>query len=411
MLELKCFAEVDLNFTPIVVLGCGHFFTAETLDGHVGMAEVYEMDLYGEFVGLRDISRDITQSVPRCPSCQLPIRQYATQRYNRVINRAVSDEMSKRFLASGKACLQALECEAGTLEVDFEKSRKELLDQVKKADSRLNSVNSLSIFLKLESRLEISNKLARAVATFLNRVADKDQPARKLYDATVKAIRARQAIGEQMEQLAINDTLTVSQDRQVPLGGRAVQLKVNFVVLADKFELVQNLESIQDHFINVKVPGSDPALLATAFFVSCEEFLIDCCAHDLPKLSVEVRLYYSRIARQNQSYSFATKSLETHKATEYVNRAKELLEDAKKLCALGFQNADGLQRAVEEAIRLLGKEWYEPTTTEEIAAIKAAMVSGTNGIATHSGHWYNCQNGHPVSLAFLDGISFADETL
>ena len=30
------------------------------------------------------------------------MRQYVTQRYNRVINRAVIDEMSKQFLISGK---------------------------------------------------------------------------------------------------------------------------------------------------------------------------------------------------------------------------------------------------------------------------------------------------------------------
>ena len=56
MFKFKSFGEVDLNSTPIIVLGCGHFFTPETLDGHVGMAETYDMDLHGEFVGLRDVS-------------------------------------------------------------------------------------------------------------------------------------------------------------------------------------------------------------------------------------------------------------------------------------------------------------------------------------------------------------------
>jgi hypothetical protein len=48
-------------------------------------------------------------------------------------------------------------------------------------------------------------------------------------------------------------------------------------------------------------------------------------------------------------------------------------------------------------MKLLGREWYEVVTPEELAVIKAAMVSGPRGIATHSGHWYNCANGHPVS--------------
>jgi hypothetical protein len=41
---MKSYSEIDLNETPIVVLGCSHFFTAESLDGHIGMAEVYVQD-------------------------------------------------------------------------------------------------------------------------------------------------------------------------------------------------------------------------------------------------------------------------------------------------------------------------------------------------------------------------------
>jgi hypothetical protein len=48
------------------------------------------------------------------------------------------------------------------------------------------------------------------------------------------------------------------------------------------------------------------------------------------------------------------------------------------------------------------KQWYEEVTAEEINAIKAAMVSGSQGIATHSGHWYNCENEHPVRSYWVD---------
>jgi hypothetical protein len=50
---------------------------------------------------------------------------------------------------------------------------------------------------------------------------------------------------------------------------------------------------------------------------------------------------------------------------------------------------------------LLQKERYEVVTPEELAAIKQAMVSGPAGIATHSGHWYNCVNGHPVRISLV----------
>lgn len=82
--------------------------------------------------------------------------------------------MSKRFLVSGKAGLQALESEADTLEQELEKSRQELLDMVKVAGTPLSPAKPSGIIQKLESRLQISQKLAKDVTSFLVRVADKD---------------------------------------------------------------------------------------------------------------------------------------------------------------------------------------------------------------------------------------------
>jgi hypothetical protein len=49
---MKTYEEIDLDKTPIVILGCGHFFIAETLDGHIRMTEVYAGDGCGGFTGL-----------------------------------------------------------------------------------------------------------------------------------------------------------------------------------------------------------------------------------------------------------------------------------------------------------------------------------------------------------------------
>ena len=90
------------------------------------------------------------------------------------------------------------------------------------------------------------------------------------------------------------------------------------------------------------------------------------------------------------------------KAVIYLEIAKQLLEDAREVYKQLFQNAERLCNIVEETIRLIQKQWYKEVTVEEINAIKAAIVSGSQGIATHLGHWYNCENGHPVSLYQVD---------
>lgn len=397
ILEFRSFGEVNLDTTPIVVLACGHFFTAETLDGHAGMADAYDIDGEGSFTAFGDISRSLARAIPRCPDCQCSIRQYVTQRYNRAINRCVIDEMSKRFLVSGKAYLLELEGKTNELDLDLQKSRDKLLERVKRAGSQLTPANAVQIVQGLESKFMDSKKLIREVSTFLNSVTDKAQPARKLYDATVRAIRAKRPLEEQMKQLTTNDISTVSRDQRVLHGARAVQLKLSFVILADRLQLLQDLKPVLDKNVGIKLPGDDPNQSAERLFKSCEQFIAACSGENLPKLNVEARIHFGRTARLYQSCSFATKSSDLHKSTEYVERAKKYLEEAEQLCVLGFQNADSLQKGVKETLRLLGKEWYEPVSAEETAAIKAAMVSGSGGIATHSGHWYNCQNGHPVS--------------
>jgi hypothetical protein len=105
---MKTFVEIDLDESPIIVLGCGHFFTAETLDGVVGMSKVYQQDGHGYFTGLRDVSNELARSVPTCPDSKWRIRQFVTHRLNGVINRAVIDEMSKRFIVDGKERLTQL---------------------------------------------------------------------------------------------------------------------------------------------------------------------------------------------------------------------------------------------------------------------------------------------------------------
>jgi hypothetical protein len=76
------YAEIDVDETPIVVLGCRHFYTSESLDGALGMKDVYEIDRFGKITGLKDISATMApEQFPKCPDCNQPVRQYATQRY------------------------------------------------------------------------------------------------------------------------------------------------------------------------------------------------------------------------------------------------------------------------------------------------------------------------------------------
>ncbi|OAL74790.1 hypothetical protein A7D00_0384 [Trichophyton violaceum] len=392
--EMKSYEDIDVNETPIVVLGCGHFFTTESVDCLMDMAGVYEIDKNGEFTGLKDISTDLAPFIPLCPDCKYPVRQFATRRYNRVVNRAVIDEMSRRFLSSGKDGLQELERQIDELKNWQQENRENVINTG--ATTIVSNVNKL-----LCEGYERSKSLKKAVQIFCKNFADKCQPAQKLHEATVHAVR-RAAMSKVppdtlLTSLRISDAepaLTASRGSQVTMGGQMALIKTQFLIVDDAFVLSKTLRSKNTL---IKLPGQTPDKLATLFFQTCKKFIAECETQNLPKLAVEGTLLCASIARSFEAHCRSTKT-NIDAATKIVETAEELLEKALKTCQRPFHNAESLRTLVEQSIRSMKTEWYEEITSDEKEAIKAAMLSGPKGIATHSGHWYNCSNGHPFAI-------------
>jgi hypothetical protein len=67
---MKDYSEINLDETPIIVLGYGHFFISESVDGLVGLDQVYIRDKDGKFEDLRDLSSSLAIAIPSCPDCK-----------------------------------------------------------------------------------------------------------------------------------------------------------------------------------------------------------------------------------------------------------------------------------------------------------------------------------------------------
>ncbi|KAL2814041.1 hypothetical protein BJX63DRAFT_393349 [Aspergillus granulosus] len=371
MLEFKSYSEIDLDESPIIVLSCRHFFTAETLDGHIGMQDAYKMDKTGEYTALAR-STSLSQFVPRCPDCQSPIQQYATQRYNRVINQAVLDETSKRFIISGNQSLAQFDNDIQELEAGYQRIRANTTAQNKKE------------LEKIEHR---SIALAKKIELFIAEVADKEQPIRKLHDATVKAMREAH-VDSRMAELSIENHITnLSPDQRIVTGGSVKLFKLHYTVVDNLLQLSK---------INKSVSVAKTVGAAKSVMSSIETFISDPVSESFPRLIIEVKLYYAKIALLLRSHR-GVPSIETE-TTTCNERAKEYLQQAEKLCAKGFRGANELSSAVKELLKLLREKWYEEVTSKELESIKLAMISGRGGFSTHSGHWYNCENGHPFAV-------------
>jgi hypothetical protein len=374
MMELKEYADIDLDETPIVALSCGHFFTMETLDGIADIGKVYKTDgKTGRYIGLLQPSEPI--SVPRCPDCNIPIRQFATKRYSRIVNQSVMDEISKRFHIQGLRELQVLE------------------QQVKDFISGVPVVKRLRSFLltRITTENEDAELLDMDLKTFCRKVEVEQQPTRRLFDA-IRVARRRGNLGVEDELAALKlsqDTIPVPQlDKQILLNGRFARVRLWAHVLQSKFR--QRTAGQQR--------PSQLRVQTHTFLRDCHGLVDELKAEKLPRVAVQCTLVYARMA--NNVGRGGDDEGEKAKAEACVDTARKLLAAAADMCAAAaFRGAAELQVEVGQMARLYEKERYEAVTEAEIAAIKSAMVSGPGGLATHSGHWYRCRNGHAVSVS------------
>lgn len=76
-----------------------------------------------------------------------------------------------------------------------------------------------------------ARKLEKAIQVFSQKVSDKNQPALKLNDATVHAVRQR-PINQMMTDLEVIDSVpAIPRDRRVILGGRKAKTEAEYLYL------------------------------------------------------------------------------------------------------------------------------------------------------------------------------------
>ncbi|KAJ5123521.1 hypothetical protein N7448_009618 [Penicillium atrosanguineum] len=393
-LEMKPYSKINLDKNPIIVLGCGHFFTSESIDGMVGLDEVYTRDKDGKFGGLRDISASLASAVPSCPDCKLPIRQFVTKRYNRVINRAVMDETCKRFLTKGRADLENLQSRLNNIEADF--------NPTKFAPSTSEKLRTSS---KFSTRYVNCDRLEKEASAFSKMMEAEHQPTKRLIDAiAIYQLSPRDDIVSISAQMNAMKIAKREPDKQITLSARLIGIKALEIKFSDICGLISS-SGISAISARLKLPQNS----LTLFLKNCRDLIVQANEGSLTRIVIVATLSFAKVAQMDRWYH-RTHPEETpndphlkegYKGLENLeNRAettRNLLDAALKLCDR-LENFPELQEKVQEMARLYEGPRYEEVTLKELHSIKTAMVSGRRGIATHSGHWYNCVNGHPFAI-------------
>ncbi|KAJ5938042.1 hypothetical protein N7454_004384 [Penicillium verhagenii] len=388
LIEWKTYAEINLDETPIIVLGCGHFFTSESVDGMVGLNEVYTRDKDGKFDGLQDFSSSLASTTPSCPDCKVPIRQFVTRRYNRVINRAVMDEIWKRFLAKGRTELQGLETRLNDI-------AENLTSTEVKQDQK-------SLIERWKACLALT-KEAKALMKTMNA---ENQPIKRLRDAIT--IYKKSPSDEIASLSARTEAMTMTKrgsKNHISLGARLICHRAEELLWSD---FVEVMESRRDFAASSTPTGEKLLTRLSQMLWDFRDLISQANKGSLSRIAITATISFAKIVQlvawYHRTHPGVTKDkadlqgkltgLETPEERTEITR--KLLNDALELCErLG--NCPELQDKVQEMARLCEGPRYETVTLEELKSIKTAMLNGRGGIATHSGHWYNCANGHPVS--------------
>ncbi|CAI5462650.1 unnamed protein product [Closterium sp. Yama58-4] len=118
LVTLETLGEIDPDESPVLVLGCGHAYTVDTLDGHMGLNQVYleagdgsggvsggasgsgGMSAGGgecgrKWVAVLPFEDGDLSALKGCPECRQPIT--GLRRYGRMVNKALLDQSERKF--------------------------------------------------------------------------------------------------------------------------------------------------------------------------------------------------------------------------------------------------------------------------------------------------------------------------
>lgn len=195
-------------------------------------------------------------------------------------------------------------------------------------------------------------------------------------------------------------------DNQISLGARLLFIRAQEIMLS---EVVKSMDSGKS---STEPPGKKSALQPSSacgkLLKACREVINQANEGNFYRITIAATITFVKVAQLDAWYRRAHDRMETHVENEETSEledsrgnfeiARDLLTAALELCDR-LANCSELQNQVQAMLRLYEGPRYEVVTFEELQQIKSAMVSGRGGIATHSGHWYNCTNGHQVGAS------------
>lgn len=416
LIMFEPYSEIDLNTNPIIVPTCGHFYTVETYDSHMGIKNCYILDDSGAILAPKglDGSSDVTENsddppeklvVKNCPDCRAPLRDI--HRYNRIVKSAFLDESTKRFCANAQAkYLNIYQQASRTLEI-LQANQADFIAALRSgqpntpARGRPPPPPTGKIPQPILDRIGKRGTLSRKIKRFIQTVSEEEQPYSKVRQMVLAAQRRR---GVQ--------TTFVGDPSAVQMGFR---LKSQNLLLEAVWEGSWDLHQIG---ASSAVDAPTARMIRERLmkelrrhYQSCSIIIMECLSAKLTKYEVEARIRGAQFCAlyRLESMTQKTSAAPTGNATsdgvsrevnsdddfgEEIRQAeRKSLDRCDELCNSLPGTVGPMKDQVNQARILLGGgTFYTTVSAEEKRLVHEAMSAEFSS----TGRWYTCPNGHPV---------------
>jgi hypothetical protein len=382
---MKEYHEIDLDEEPCIFPDCGHFLTMSSMDGQMGMAAYYDMDMDGNPMRLSKASEPFSlddSGIPVCATCRGSLRNIA--RYGRIVRRAMLDESTKKFIEWSHGQYLSLATRLLKEQENLGKQQKTMTaSSTAKGGKLTHYAPRLRQLRELESitgdgRYTSIINLWRKIGSYASDVRREEQPFQRVADFVLFASRQNKIRGEfrfddsvnQIKGSLLADTLLLkcdlailfdfrglAKDKVLDLSELRLDLSghwsdsIRLIELSHKY--VYSREEVQGH------------IFAVQLCVLCSSF--------------------DNITTMWVVNKQSTENLK-EEALDHIQKARALMKKYPST-AIFEDEIDRLEIMVSDGV-------YRPVTAEEMRAVYKAMSRELRG----TGHWYTCENGHPFTI-------------
>ncbi|OLL25605.1 E3 ubiquitin-protein ligase RNF213 [Neolecta irregularis DAH-3] len=374
MILFETFEHIDLDMQPVLILKCGHIFTAESLDQIARMDFAYKVDNQLGATSLKYMDSTF-QRLQNCPSCRGSL--VGVKRYGRINNRAITDGIHRKYyedLALGFVSLSK----------NFEKVVQDMETNSIRFHVQLRALRTVEKARSLlERHLLPLVRFQKSLEKYIHSAIEESQPQQKLYQACISFILQDSEDGF-TEYIEVRPP-----DLKFAVQGKCLRLQAYLTTALELLKMKNLNHLILEPWI-AEITGEFLCNGLEASAEYADHVLQEAQKGKLPRPEVLIRLTKARLLVllfRNKSASFETRS------AARIEGKRELVHIASRI-----EEYPGILQIftdqIEQVERSLSDEFYEQVSMSERLEILQAMRGDPHGGVS----WYFCENQHPFSI-------------